>query len=299
LNLDRFVEQGPADIQVKGRDTDNQGKIQLTDTASRESTLLQPLSADLNVVIPKNAWLKGQGLDAEIGGTINIRKEPRKPFILLGPLKTIRGNYTFQGKLFKFRKGTVDFLGLEEPNPNLDFEAAARIRRVDIIIRIGGTARDIQLTLDSNPSMEQTDIVSYIMFGKPANSLNDRDSANVERAALNLTGQVAASELKRILGDGFFLDTIVAASELKRILGDGFFLDTITYEAGDDEKSRGAVAVGKYVTPDVFVKYRQGLSSDQPSEVEASYEVNKNISIQTNVGNEKTTGIDLFWEFDF
>ncbi len=280
LNLDRFVEQGPADIQVKGRETDDRGKIQLTDTASRESTLLQPLSADLNVVIPKNAWLKGQGLDAEIGGTINIRKEPQKSFILLGPLKTIRGNYTFQGKLFKFRKGTVSFLGLEEPNPNLDFEAAARIRRVDIIIRIGGTARDIRLTLDSSPSMEQTDIVSYIMFGKPANSLNDRDSANVERAALNLTGQVAASELKRILGDDFFLDMI-------------------TYEAGDDEKSRGAVAVGKYVTPDVFVKYRQGLSSDQPSEVEASYEVNKNISIQTNVGNEKTTGIDLFWEFDF
>ena len=280
LNLDRFVQQGPAEIQVKGRETDDQGRIKLADTASQGPTLLQPLSADLNVVIPKNAWLKGQGLDVEVGGRTNIKKEPQQSFILLGSLNTIRGNYNFQGKLFKFRKGTVAFLGLEEPNPSLDFEAAARISRADIIIRIGGTAQDIRLSLDSDPQMEQTDIVSYIMFGKPSNSLNDRNSGNVERAALGLTGQVAASELKSILGDDFFLDMI-------------------TYESGDGEDSKGSIAVGKYVTPDVFVKYRQGLSADQPYELEASYEVNKNISIQTNVGNEKTTGIDVFWGIDF
>ncbi len=280
LNLDRFVEPGPSEIQVKGRDTDDQGRIQLADSGSQGSGFLRPLRADLNVVIPKNAWLKGQGLDAEVGGSINIRKESQKSFILLGSLNTIRGNYSFQGKLFTFEKGTVAFLGLEEPNPSLDFEATARIRSVDIIIRIGGTARDIRLSLDSDPSMEQTDIVSYIMFGKPSDSLNDRDSANVERAALGLTGQVAASELKSLLGDDFFLDTIA-------------------YQGGEEEGSRGSVAVGKYVTPDVFVQYRQGLSADQPSELEASYEVNKNIRIQTNVGNEKTTGIDVFWGIDF
>ena len=83
------------------------------------------------------------------------------------------------------------------------------------------------------------------------------------------------------------------------LLGDDFFLDTITYQGGEEEGSRGSVAVGKYVTPDVFVQYRQGLSADQPSELEASYEINKNIRIQTNVGNEKTTGIDVFWGIDF
>ena len=118
------------------------------------------------------------------------------------------------------------------------------------------------------------------MFGKPSKSLNDRESANVEKAALGMTGQMAASELKSILGDDFFLDMI-------------------TYEAGDGEDNKGSVAVGKYVTPDVFVIYRQGLSADQPNELEASYEVNKNISIQTNVGNEKTSGVDVFWEIDF
>jgi translocation and assembly module TamB len=280
LNLDRFVQQGPAEIQVKGRDTDDQGRIQMVDTAPQGAAFFKPLSADLNVVIPKNAWLKGQGLDAEIGGSINLKKEPQKSFILLGSLRTIRGNYNFQGKQFKFKKGAVSFLGLEDPNPNLDVEAAARIRKVDIIIRIGGTAREMSLSLDSDPPMDQTDIVSYIMFGKPSNALNDRDSANVEKAALGLTGQVAASELKSILGDNFFLDTI-------------------TYEAGDGEENKGSVAVGKYVTPDVFVIYRQGLSAEQPNEIEASYEVNKNIKIQSNVGNEKTTGVDVFWGFDF
>jgi len=280
VDLDRLVQQGPAEIQIKGRETDELGRIQLADAASHGPTFFQSLAADLNVVVPKNTWMKGQGLNAEIGGSLTIKKEPFKSFVLLGSLNTIRGYYNFQGKLFTFTKGTVDFLGLEEPDPNLDIEATARISNVDIIIRIGGTARNIKLSLDSNPQMEQTDIVSYIMFGKPADSLNDQDSVNVERAALNLTGQIAASQLKSIFGDDFFLDML-------------------TYESGNGEGSKGAVTVGKYITPDVFVKYRQGIGGDQPSEVEASYEVNKNISIQTNMGNEKTTGIDVFWKMDF
>jgi autotransporter translocation and assembly factor TamB len=280
IDLDRLSRQGPAEIRVKGRNGDDRGRITLSDSSEPDASYIQRLAADLNVDAPKNSWLKGQGLDAEIGGSIQILKEPDQPFRMLGSFNTIRGNYNFKGRSFNLDRGTVTFIGLKDPNPNLDIEATARISRVDIIIRIGGTVRDIRLSLDSRPQMEQSEIISYLMFGRPAGSLNARNSVSVERAALGLTGQVAASELKRILGEDFFLDMI-------------------TYESGDGDGSRGSIAVGKYVTPDVFVKYRQGLSADQPSEVEATYEVNKNVSVQTNVGNEKTTGVDVFFEWDF
>jgi translocation and assembly module TamB len=220
------------------------------------------------------------GLDTEIGGQVNIKKDPQKPFILLGSLNTIRGTYSFQGKLFKFKRGSVSFLGLEEPNPNLDIQAVTRIRKVDIIIQITGTARDIRLALTSEPEMEQADILSYLAFGKPTGELKDGQAAGVEQAALSIASQIAASELKDILGKTLFLDTI-------------------SIDPGGGDIGQGSVTVGKYVSPDVFVSYKQGFGERATNELRVTYEINKNLSVETQVVDEQTSGIDFYWGIDF
>ena len=280
VDLDLLSQQGPAEIQVVSGKSEKNGKIDLVEADAQGLGALKPLAADLLVVIPKKSWLRGQGLEAEIGGQIKIQKAPKKPFVLLGSLQTLRGRYMFQGKVFKLEKGTVSFLGLEEPNPVLDIQAVNRIKKVDIIIQISGSARDLKLTLDSNPQMEQADIVSYLVFGQPAGSLKGQQSVNAEKAAMAVTGQIAAAELRKILEDVFFLDSV-------------------TVDAGGGDLHDGSVSVGKYVAPDVFVTYKKGLKSDSPHEGEVAYEINKNMSVQTQVGDEKNTGVDFLWKFDF
>jgi translocation and assembly module TamB len=279
VNLDRLAQKGPGEIQIVEQ-SDKTDTLELSDREAKGTDFLKPLTADLNLIVPKNAWLKGQGLDAEIDGQVNVKKAPQKSFVLIGTLNTIRGNFGFQGKVFKFKKGSVSFLGLDEPDPSLDIQAVTRVRKINIVIQITGTARAIRLAFSSEPDMDQADILSYLAFGKPTSELKDQQAAGVEQAALGMIGQVAASELRDIFGGSSFVDTI-------------------SIDSGGGDLSNGSVTVGKYVSPDVFVTYKQGLGDNVSSEVDVAYEINKNLSVETQLGDEKTTGIDFFWEFDF
>ncbi len=278
VNLDLLSEQGPTDIQIDSGASKKQTNINIMEKRSTGSDFIKPLAADVIVAVPKNAWLKGQGVNAEITGQINIKKAPTKPFLLVGPLDTLRGTFDLQGKLFKVTQGKIDFVGLEEPNPNLDIQAETRIKKVKIIIKISGTARQMILALDSEPSMDRADIISYLVFGQPTSALKGQQSINSQNAALNLTGRMAAKELKNILGDAFQLDVV-------------------TIESGDKDIRQSTVSIGKYIASDVFVLYR--FKVGEPDQVEVTYELNRNFSIETQLGDEKTTGLDFVWDFDF
>ncbi len=280
LNLDRLSDQGPAEIQVVGESPTNGGEVVLDAGQGQGASLLTPLSADVAVTLPKNSWMRGQGLNAEIGGQIRLRKKAGMPFVLTGDLSAIRGFYVFQGKRFTLEEGTVTFVGLEDPNPNLNIRAASKIRDVEIFVQISGTARDIRLTLDSEPPMDQADIVSYVMFGRSAEEMNTGDAISAEKAAVKMTGALTAAQLNEIFGDAFVLDT--------------FYIDP-----GEGTSDGGSISMGKYVTPDVFVNYRQSFDLKQLHQLEVSYQVSPSLDLQTVIGDEKGYGIDLFWKLDY
>ncbi len=280
INLDQLSSRGPAEIQVLTPTPAKGRTIEIVEEGGAEHDFIRLLAADVAVAASRNVWLKGQDINAEIAGEIHLKKEAEKPFILTGALHTVRGSFEFQNRFFKVTRGSVDFIGLEEINPNLDILAETRIGRVTIIVKLTGTADRMVLDLGSEPLMDRTDIISYLVFGRPARELTQQQSFNAEQAALNLTGRLAVKELKNILGDAFNLDVL-------------------TLESSDGDLSRGALAVGKYVTPEIFVLYRHRFKADESDQVEITYEINRNFSIETQLGDEKTTGIDFVLNFDF
>ena len=129
LNIDLLSDQSPAEIQIDAAAPGQPLDIGLSQTKSGAAEWLTPLVADLIVDIPKNAWVKGQNLNAEIGGQINIKKTSAGPFILVGPLNILKGNFMFQNRLFKVTQGLVDFAGMAEPDPNLDIKAKLKSKK--------------------------------------------------------------------------------------------------------------------------------------------------------------------------
>jgi autotransporter translocation and assembly factor TamB len=281
LNLDRLSDQGPAEIQVIGETQADSDTVVIGAETEAGSSFLAPLSADVAVVIPKNSWMRGQGLNAEIGGEIRLQKEPGGPFTLTGSLSTLRGFYVFQGKRFVINEGTVTFIGLKEPNPNLAIEAETRIQDVRIFVRISGTAKDIRLTLDSDPAMDQSEIISYVVFGKSGEDAKTGEAISAEKAALQMAGSLTASQLNQIFGDTFIVDTI--------------YIDP----GQGDDLGQGTLSMGKYVTSDLFVSYRQSFDLDQLHQLEVIYELTPNLDLETMIGDDKGYGVDLFWKMDY
>jgi len=279
-DIDLLFQDQPSEIQIVSDQQQEAGVITLTKTKPERSVFMNGLKTDVDLRVPRNFWIKGRKKNIEVSGSVNLKKAPEESFIFLGSVNTVRGTYEFQNKLFKISRGHATFVGLEKPNPNIDIEALTRIKDVDIILRIGGTAKRPELTLDSRPPMQEADIISYLVFGKPTDSATTQQAFKAEETALNISGKLAAGKLEEILAETFHLDAL-------------------SIEPGMEELTKGTVSLGKYVTPRVFVIYEHPFEEGESPELDISYEINRNLEIETQVGNERTAGVDLIWEHEF
>jgi translocation and assembly module TamB len=184
------------------------------------------------------------------------------------------------GKNFKLTEGNVEFLGLKDINPNLNIETETRIKSVTIIATLHGTAREMMIDLSSDPAMEESAIISYLVFGKDPNDLSGNQAFSAEKTALGYTSGLLASELRSLLGDAAFIDTFAI-------------------ESGSSDDTFGSVTFGKYITPEIFISHRQGLSEDEQSYQEITYELTPQIKIETQIGKDEASSADITWEFDF
>jgi autotransporter translocation and assembly factor TamB len=281
VNLDVLFSRQPSEIKVVQPRIDDNGVFRLPDETPPALAFVDPLRADVTITVPPgNVWLRGRDESIEITGRVNVTKEPGRSFIVYGPISAVRGTYQFRGKLFKITRGELNFIGQEVIDPPLDIQAETRIGDVRIIIYLTGTYERQTIRFESDPSMDEIDIISYLIFGRPQTSLTEGESFRAGEAALALTGQIAADELKDILGDRFRIDYI-------------------NISAGSGGFQHGSLSMGKYLTPKVFVIYRQSFSTENPQQVEVYYEINRHFSLETQVTDEKTSAVDLIWKYEF
>ncbi len=73
----------------------------------------------------------------------------------------------------------------------------------------------------------------------------------------------------------------------------------LTHASAYSVKNVYGWTLGKYVTPNVFVIYRHSLKTGEGPELDITYEINRNLGIEAQAGNEKTSGVDLMWEHEF
>lgn len=280
VDIDDLFQDQPSEIQIVTDEMEKDGIITITKRQTAPPFFLEGLEADVDISVPRNFWIKGRKKNVELSGTVTLKKAREKSFVLLGAINTVRGSYEFQNRLFNIRRGDVTFIGLTGPNPNLDVEAETRVKDVDIILRITGTAKKPVLNLDSRPSMDQADIVSYLVFGRATGGVTTQQAFKAEEAALSITGNLAAGKLEDILGETFHLDTL-------------------SINPGTERIAKGSVSLGKYVTPRVFVIYQQPFEKGEAPELEITYELNRDLGLEAQVGNERTSGVDLIWEHEF
>jgi len=280
VNLDRFFETRPSEIEVVRPEAGDDNVIRIPDKSPEAVSISGPLAADIRVVIPRNFWIKDRDTSIEISGEINLKKQPGRSLVLYGPLYSVRGTYRFRGKIFNITGGELNFIGQEKINPPVSIDAETRIKDVKIIMHLTGTFERLNVALDSEPAMDQAEIISYLVFGRPQDSLSEGESFSAQQAALSMTGQIAADELRDILGDGFGVDYI-------------------NISAGSGDLREGSFDMGKYVSPRVFVIYRQGFTKDSPRQVQIDYEINRSFTLRTQIDEEKTSAVDLIWKHEF
>jgi hypothetical protein len=261
---------------------------------------------NIQVNIPDNLVLRGQSieaarasigdLNATLGGNFRVAKTANKPVVLLGAVNTVRGTYAYQGRRFDIlRDGQILFRGSEEIDPRLDITAERVIQGVEARVRIQGTARKPELSLSSNPPLDDGDILALIVFNQPLNQLGTGQQNSLSERA----GGIAA---------GFVV------SPLAEALGSTLDLDQFEVETTDPSgRVNPAVVIGQQVTQDMFLRFRQQFGNQQVSQFLLEYRLANYLRLQGNVaegegltaGNRSLTqrieqyGVDLVFYFSF
>ncbi|MDR3557699.1 MAG: translocation/assembly module TamB domain-containing protein [Syntrophobacteraceae bacterium] len=256
------------------------------------------LSMDLALELPPGgSWVNGEGLRAEINGGIKLVKKPGGPVLVAGELHALRGVYSFHGKELKIVEGSFIFPGVPDTQPQIRIVCRKEIRDVTVQALVSGRLQHPKLVLSSIPAMNQVDIVSYFMFGRPAGDLSSAQSSQLQTGAAALLGSEGSNIMKSVLGESIITPDTIGYRSFTDKYNHIFSFDQDPTSVG---KETGIVEVGKDVTPNLHVVYGREVKGAQGdgNEVQVEYRVNKSFSVSTQVGGEQS-GADIFWRHDF
>jgi translocation and assembly module TamB len=232
---------------------------------------------DLTVRLPDNVVLRGRDMrvgtaavgvgDMNIitGGEFAITKRPGGEVELLGQLEIVRGSYTFQGRRFEVERGsTVSFRGLRPLNPTLGVSAAREISGVTALVSITGTAREPRLELTSRPPLDESDILSLIVFNRPVNDLGGSERLTLgERAGALAAGAIAAP----------------IADSVARALN----LDVVEIQPTAVGDQAPSLAVGSQIGSRIYVGVKQEFGQGDVSTVSLEYRISRLLRLVTSL----------------
>ena len=171
--------------------------------ATERSPIIENLQADFEVAIDRDVWLRSTEANVEIYtpseigplhiGMSGLQGQPT----IEGTINTDRGEYEYLSRRFTLTRGGVTFLGSEEINPLLQLAAEHEValpgrEALTIRIVVGGSMRDLQITLESDaqPPISQTDLLGFLAFGREASTLIQGQGSSISGQSASGSGLV-------------------------------------------------------------------------------------------------------------
>jgi len=275
----RIPDRLPADVEEIPVVEVNASPARAAELAAQDKPPPKSLSIglDLTVDAPEQVFIRGRGLDAELGGKLKISGTADQP-VILGDLNLRRGDFNLLSRRLQFQSGKVSFSGGKEINPLLDFTATSKLTAADVTVTVGGTATKPTIALHSSPELPQDELLAQLLFGKASGALSPFEAVQLAQAAAEVSG---------VGGGAGTLD------KFRKTLG----LDRLDIQSG--EGSTGpSLSAGRYVTRNVFVGAKQGTDT-KSSSATVEIELTPNLKVETDVGADANGKAGINWEWNY
>jgi translocation and assembly module TamB len=226
----------------------------------------------LEVDSDNSIFIRGKGLNANLGGTLHVRGTSTTPMVT-GGFELRRGDFSLAGTTLNFSKGDVSFNGLGVNgaiDPTLDFEADSYSGNITATLKITGTATIPKIGLSSVPDLPQDEILARLLFGQSMSQLSGFQIAEIGAALAEISGITGG-------GEG-------PLGSLRRGLG----LDRLTVGGGGTNGSTPTVEAGRYVAKGVYVGTKQAAGGSGGTQVEVQIDLTRHLKLNTALGSGGT-----------
>jgi translocation and assembly module TamB len=233
------------------------------------TAVLEPTFVDLirisglEVTFGEAVWVESPEMRIQIGGELLVSRFGPDNWQIFGDLLALRGTYTLIiGPIvreFDVVSGRLEFFGTPDLNPSLDVLAQHRIRAtgpgttgiLNVQVRISGTAQFPRLTLttDTQPPLPESEILSYLIFGRPSFALGEVGEGLARQLLLQeAVGGILAGQIEQLIRQaGLPFDYI-------RVRG-----RPSPTEYASDPLGTTTIEVGWQIVPDVFWTVEWGV----------------------------------------
>ena len=218
------------------------------------------ISLNLTIDAPREIFIRGRGMDAELGGTVQVSGDLNH-LHPNGDFKLRNGQYSLAGQVLVFNQGSVGFDNNSLTNPSLNFVAVSTRNNITATVTVSGSARKLKIALSSTPILPQDEVLANLLFGKGATSLSALEMVQIGAALASLTGVTAG------IGDPL--------ESARKLLG----LDRLS--AGGVNPSLDA---GRYIAPGVYLGAKQGIAGGAPQPV-IQIDITKHLKLEGGVGS--------------
>ena len=271
LSVSGRVEVPRGEIEIKGlpESAVSISEDEVIVGVETEEPTIRRMVMDVTVVVGEDrVAFDAFGVTGNLEGTLRIGND----MDTRGALQLVNGQYQAFGQDLELRRARILFVGaLTEPY--LDIEAVRRVDTVVAGIRLSGPVNAPETEVFSEPSMPQSDALSYIILGRPPQGRGD--DGQMAQAALSL-GLTQASRLTQGIGDELGIRNL-----------------TLETEGSGDE---AAVVASGYITDELSLRYGVGIF-EPITTVALRYDLGRYFYLEAASG--LAASLDIFYTRDF
>lgn len=225
---------------------------------------------DVRVSAPARIFVRGRGLDAELGGEVRLTG-PLTDIQPVGGFRLIRGRLGILGQRIEFDEGEVTLVG--DLDPYLNFVASSQGEGITVYINVTGRASNIDVSFSSDPALPQDEVLARLIFKRSIDELSPFQIAQLASAAAELAGG----------GNNSLINNLRKSTGLDD-------LDIVT-----DAQGNAAVRAGRYVRDNVYLGVEAGAGGGARATI--NLDVTDNLKVKGGVGTDSSLGV--FYEKDY
>ncbi|HEY7728085.1 MAG TPA: translocation/assembly module TamB domain-containing protein, partial [Candidatus Eisenbacteria bacterium] len=235
-----------------------------------------PFLYEVTLEAPRNLWFRNLDTEVELAtsGRLIVKNEGEGDY-LLGALDVLRGRYYVCYSKFRIVSGTISFRTVDKIDPEVTLDAETQVPSPNqpepevIKMALSGPSSQLKVTLydgDASPALlwKKLCIGQVSSLGSEQNAEGGTASGGGSPDVTLPIRDYLFRNVERWLGDVGIIDTIDLKSG-----------EVTTRTAGVGAPAISSVGVGKYVTPELYLRYSRDFSGSAERTISAEYRVTR------------------------